>query len=124
MTGSIAGLTLDSSLADLARKFHLTLESIALQTRHIVDTMNAAGHDITALYMSGGQAKNAKLMQLFADVVGMPVVLPESTADAVSRGSAMLARFARERQEGNTKHDLLWDIMVSFFLYLCPCALR
>ncbi|EJD00891.1 Pentulose kinase [Fomitiporia mediterranea MF3/22] len=112
MRGSITGLQLDSSLHDLARKFHLTLESIALQTRHIVDSMNTAGHQISELYMSGGQAKNAKLMQLFADVVGMPVVLPESTADAVSRGSAMLARFARERQEGNTKQDLLWDIMV------------
>lgn len=106
------GLTLDSSLHDLARKFHLTLESIALQTKHIVDSMNTAGHKITELYMSGGQAKNAKLMQLFADVVGCPVVLPESTADAVSRGSAMLARYAAEKQEGKEKNDLLWDIMV------------
>lgn len=113
MRGSITGLQLDSSLHDLARKFHLTLEAIALQTRHIVDSMNAAGHKITELYMSGGQAKNAKLMQLFADVVGMPVVLPESTADAVSRGSAMLARFAAERTRGKTEKDLLWDIMVN-----------
>lgn len=114
MRGSIMGLTLDSSLHDLARKFHLTLESIALQTRHIVDSMNDAGHKITALYMSGGQAKNTKLMQLFADVVGCPVVLPESTADAVSRGSTMLARFASERREGNEDKDLLWGIMVCF----------
>lgn len=114
MRGSIMGLTLDSSLHDLARKFHLTLESIALQTRHIVDSMNAAGHKITELYMSGGQAKNVKLMQLFADVVGVPVILPESISDAVSRGSAMLARFAAERQQGKTEKDLLWDIMVGF----------
>ena len=112
MKGSIMGLTLDSSLHDLARKFHLTLEAIALQTRHIVDSMNAAGHKITELYMSGGQAKNAKLMQLFADVVGTPVILPESTADAVSRGSAMLARYAAEKQQGNADKNLLWDIMV------------
>ena len=111
MTGSIAGLTLDSSLADLARKFHLTLEAIALQTRHIVDTMNAAGHEIRSLYMSGGQAKNVKLMQLFADVMGMPVVLPQSTSDAVSRGSAMLARYAAEVQNGG-KGKGLWEIMV------------
>lgn len=64
--------------------------------------------------MSGGQAKNVKLMQLFADVVGVPVILPESISDAVSRGSAMLARFAAERQQGNTEKDLLWDIMVGF----------
>ena len=62
--------------------------------------------------MSGGQAKNAKLMQLFADVVGTPVILPESTADAVSRGSAMLARYAAEVKGGKTGKSLLWDIMV------------
>ncbi|KAI5122182.1 hypothetical protein M0805_007079 [Coniferiporia weirii] len=112
MRGSIMGLTLDSSLQDLAHKFQLTLEAIALQTRHIVDTMNRSGHAITSLYMSGGQAKNVKLMQLFADVMNMPVVLPESTADAVSRGSAMLARFAVETQKGVQKKDLLWEIMV------------
>ena len=60
-----------------------------------------------------GQAKNAKLMQLFADVLGMPVVLPESTSDAVSRGSAMLARYAAETQNGTAKKDLLWEIMVT-----------
>ncbi|KAH8105005.1 Pentulose kinase [Phellopilus nigrolimitatus] len=112
MTGSIMGLRLDRSLHDLARKFHLTLEAIALQTRHIVETMNKSGHKISELYMSGGQVKNAKLMQLFANVLNMPVVLPQSTDDAVARGSAMLARFAAETQQGKQKKDLLWDIMV------------
>jgi len=116
MTGSISGLTLDRSLHDLARKFHLTLEGIALQTRHIIDTMNSSGHAIKELYMSGGQAKNAKLMQLFADVCGMPVILPASTSDAVTRGAAMLGRFAAEKASGKgIQGDLgeaLWGIMV------------
>ncbi len=47
--------------------------AIALWTRHIVDTLNAA---VTSIFMSGGQAKNRELMQLFADVCRMPVVLP------------------------------------------------
>ena len=119
MTGSISGLKLDRSLHDLARTFHLTLEALALQTRHIVDTMNRSGHEIRALYMSGGQAKNAKLMQLLADVCGVPVVLPASTSDAVTRGAAMLGRFAAENARGQgVEGDLgesLWGIMVRIY---------
>lgn len=53
MKGMITGLQLDDSLNDLARKFNVTLEAIALQTRHIVDEMNARGHQIDSIYMSG-----------------------------------------------------------------------
>ena len=118
MTGSISGLKLDRSLHDLARKFHLTLEALALQTRHIVDTMNRSGHEIRALYMSGGQAKNAMLMQLFANTCNMPVVLPKSGGDAVVLGSAMLGRFAHRagelgRMSAEDQAQALWSIMVS-----------
>ncbi|KAH9843764.1 uncharacterized protein C8Q71DRAFT_729989 [Rhodofomes roseus] len=117
MRGSISGLALDDGLSDLARKFNLTLEAIALQTRHIVDSMNAAGHDITAIYMSGGQAKNAMLMQLFANTCNMPVVLPKSGGDAVVLGSAMLGRFANSVGElgklsAEDQAQALWDIMI------------
>ncbi len=53
MRGSIVGLAMDTSLSDLARKFNITLEAIALQTRHILDEMNAKGHKIGSIYMSG-----------------------------------------------------------------------
>ncbi|EIN10230.1 Pentulose kinase [Punctularia strigosozonata HHB-11173 SS5] len=116
MRGSLVGLALDSTLHDLARKFNLTLEAIALQTRHIVDSMNAAGHAIDAIYMSGGQAKNRALMQLLADCCGMPVVLPADGGTAVVLGSAMLGRFADEAK-GKTfgpeeQSKRFWDIMV------------
>lgn len=96
MRGSLVGLALDSSLADLALKFNVTLEAIALQTRHIVDTFNAKGHSIQEIYVSGGQAKNAPLMQLLADVCGIPVVLPPDGGTSVVLGAAMLGRFAAE----------------------------
>jgi hypothetical protein len=99
MRGSFVGLALDSSLADLAFKFNVTLEAIALQTRHIVDTLNAKGHSIQEICISGGQAKNAPLVQLVADVCGIPVVLPGLDSDggtSVVRGAAMLGRFAAE----------------------------
>ena len=125
MRGSIVGLKLDSGLGDLALKFNVTLEAIALQTRHIIETMNARGHTVKSIFMSGGQAANAKLMQLFADVCGVPVVLPQSHSAAVVLGAAMLGRFAAEvstkephstqkaaeEASEKTKEDL-WKIMV------------
>ncbi|KAJ8085994.1 hypothetical protein PM082_004813 [Marasmius tenuissimus] len=116
MRGSFVGLTLDSGLTDLAHKYHLTLESIALQTRHIVDEMNSKGHSITSIYMSGGQARNIPMMQLFAETCGMEVVLPEDCGGAVVLGAAMLGRFAKEaegRKLGERERgELLWGIMV------------
>ena len=65
--------------------------------------------------MSGGLARNAELMQLFADVCSMPVVLPQDSGSAVVLGAAMLGRFAAEAgskgKEGQAER--LWDIMVS-----------
>ena len=109
----------DSGLHDLARKFNVTLEAIALQTRHIVDQMNDKGHAITSIYMSGGQAKNAMLMQLFADTCNIPVVLPQNSGAAVVLGAAMLGRFAAEAAAQTEKlarekrGQALWEIMVS-----------
>ena len=97
MRGSFVGLAMDSSLSDLALKFNVTLEAIALQTRHIVDTLNANGHSIQEICISGGQAKNAPLVQLIADVCGIPVILPGlDGGTSVVIGAAMLGRFAAE----------------------------
>ncbi|KAK0490523.1 FGGY family of carbohydrate kinase [Armillaria novae-zelandiae] len=117
MKGSIVGMALDDTLHDLARKYNVTLEAIALQTRHIVDEMNAKGHKITSIYMSGGQAKNIPMMQLFANTCGMPIVLPFDHAGAVVLGAAMLGRFAAEangkgEMSSQGQGDLLWKIMV------------
>ncbi|ORY31026.1 hypothetical protein BCR39DRAFT_527906 [Naematelia encephala] len=129
MKGMITGLALDDSLNDLARKFNVTLEAIALQTRHIVDEMNDKGHKIDSIYMSGSQAKNAPLMSLLATVLQMPIIIPPQPSAAVVLGAAMLGRFAYDlstaRQNrpiatqaeadnvGKSEHDALWQVMVS-----------
>jgi ribulose kinase len=119
----------DDSVGDLAKKFNVALEAIALQTRHIVDEMNSRGHAIREIYMSGryeiiekfyhthsitgGQAKNIPLMQLIADVCSLPVVLPNSHSTAVVLGSAVLARCASEQSANSTiSVEQLWEIMV------------
>jgi len=121
MRGSIVGLTIDSSLTSLALSYSSTLLAIALQTRHIIDTMNSKGHHITSIYMSGGQAKNKALMQLMADVCGMEVVVPKNdkevggVVEPVVLGAAMLGRYADEARKGGGKEgqaERLWGIMV------------
>ncbi|KAF9464283.1 FGGY family of carbohydrate kinase [Collybia nuda] len=119
MRGSFVGLELDDGLNDLAKKYNVTLEAIALQTRHIVDEMNSKGHNITSIYMSGSQAKNTSLMQLFADICNISVVLPYEHSGAVVLGAAMLGRFAAEAAEmggkdmsGEEQAKALWKIMV------------
>jgi len=114
MRGSVIGLTLDDTINDLARKYNVTMEAIALQTKHIVDEMNGKGHRIRSMFVSGGQSKNVALMQLFANVCDMPVVTPRSSSTAVVTGAAMLGRFAAEASErgGERNGQELWDIMV------------
>jgi ribulose kinase len=80
--------------------------------------MNSRGHTVTSIYMSGGQAKNILLMELFANICGMPVVLPYSHSLAVVLGAAMLGRFAheasREKLGDEQIGERLWNIMVKF----------
>lgn len=129
MRGMITGLTLDDGLSDLALKFHVTLEAIALQTRQILDEMNTKGHQINSIYMSGSQAKNQPLMTLLATVCNVNVVIPPDPSAAVVVGAAMLGRCAadlaaqtqgkeiRSQEEveamAMATKEGLWDIMVS-----------
>jgi ribulose kinase len=77
--------------------------------------------------MSGGQAKNLALMQLFANTCDLPVVLPFSHSGAVVLGAAILARFAVEVEgigkeltsEEQTK--MLWGIMVGLLIQCEAC---
>ncbi|OCH85450.1 hypothetical protein OBBRIDRAFT_838957 [Obba rivulosa] len=74
-------------------------EAITLQTLHIIDMMNTAGHAMRTLQLSGGQAKNQPLVQLLANTCRMPVVLPASSGADVVLGAAMLGRFAHEAHD-------------------------
>ncbi|KAF8246239.1 Pentulose kinase [Wilcoxina mikolae CBS 423.85] len=110
MRGSIVGLSMDSSIDDLALQYYIAMEFIAQQTRHIIDTLNGAGHQITSIFMSGGQCKNDVLMHLIADATQLPVAIPKYIQDAVVLGAAMLgAKAATVNGKGETEG--LWAIM-------------
>jgi glycerol kinase len=89
--GTIAGLTLGSTAAHLARA---TLESIALQSADVLDAMRRdSGLALSELRVDGGASTNDLLMQIQADLAGVPVVRAR-TAESTALGAAFLAGLA------------------------------
>jgi glycerol kinase len=86
--GTIVGLTRGSGRAHLARA---TLEAIAFQTVDAVRAQNTAlGVQLAELRADGGATVNGWLMQFQADMLGVPVVVPE-VAETTALGAAYLA---------------------------------
>jgi glycerol kinase len=91
--GTIVGLTRGTGRAHIVRA---TLESIAYQTRDVVDAMKAdSGLTLQALRVDGGAVRNDFLMQFQADVLGVPVQRPAVT-ETTALGAAYLAGLATE----------------------------
>jgi ribulose kinase len=51
------------------------MEAIGHQTKHIIDSLNEAGHQITSIFMSGGQCKNKLLLQTISKFSRPPMKL-------------------------------------------------
>src|SRR4051795_3107814 len=86
--GTIVGLTRGSTRAHLARA---TLEAIAYQTVDAVRAMEDVGAEpLRELKADGGATVNGWLMQFQADMLGVPVVVPE-VAETTAFGAAALA---------------------------------
>jgi len=89
--GIIVGLTRGSGRAQIVRA---TLESIAYQTRDLVETMGRDAHlKLEGLRVDGGAVVNNWLMQFQADILGVPVVRPAVT-ETTAIGAAYLAGLA------------------------------
>ena len=86
--GTIIGLTRGSGKAHLARA---ALEAIAYQTVDAVRAMeSASGVELRELRADGGATANGWLMQFQADMLGVPVLVPE-IAETTALGAAYLA---------------------------------
>jgi glycerol kinase len=91
--GTIVGLTRGSGRAHIARA---ALEAIAYQSVDAVRAQNTAlGVRLKELRVDGGATANAWLMQFQADMLGVPVVVPE-IADTTVLGAAYLAGVATD----------------------------
>ena len=89
--GAVFGLTRDTGKAHLTRA---TLESLAYQTRDILDAMQRdAGIELKNLKVDGGAAANNFLMQFQADILGVDVQRP-TIIETTALGAAYLAGLA------------------------------
>ncbi|KAK5607340.1 hypothetical protein CRENBAI_026388 [Crenichthys baileyi] len=93
LKGMVIGLSLSQTLDDLALLYLATVQALALGTRHILEAMKEAGHDIGTLFLCGGLSKNPLFVQIQANATGLPVVLPNQT-EAVLVGAAVLGACA------------------------------
>ncbi|KAK7429118.1 nuclear pore complex subunit [Neonectria magnoliae] len=110
MCKTIIGPRSGTSEYDLALCYYLTMEFIALQTRHVIETVNEPGHSLESIYFSGSQCENDVLMQLIATSCGVSVIIPYYYSATAVHGAAIVgAKAASAGPDGKTED--LWRIM-------------
>jgi len=110
--GAIVGLSRFNTKAHLARA---TLEAICFQTRAVLDAMvEDSGVHLEILKVDGGATVNDTLMQLQADILGVPVVRPvvaETTALGAAYAAGLAVGFWTDLDDlcENWRMDKRWD---------------
>ena len=88
--GTIVGLTRGTTRAHIARA---ALDAIAFQTTELIEAMAGDGSRLTELRVDGGATANDLLLQIQADLLGVPVVRPRER-ETTALGAAYLAGLA------------------------------
>jgi glycerol kinase len=107
--GGVFGLTSGSGRNHLVRA---TLESIAYQSRDVVEAMAADGParaDLRTVRVDGGASANNFLMQFQADILGIPVERPV-VAETTALGAAYLAGLATGFWSGLDEVKEAWKL--------------
>ena len=110
--GAIVGLSQFHTKAHLARA---TLEAICFQTRDVLDAMTQdSGVRLDVLKADGGATVNNLLMQLQADILGVPVVRPvvaETTALGAAYAAGLAVGFWKDLETLRSywKADRVWE---------------
>jgi glycerol kinase len=101
----ITGLTLGAGRAEIVRA---TLESMAYQTRELIEAMEAdSGAHLAELRVDGGAAANNFLMQFQADMLDRPVVRP-ADPETTALGAAFLAGLATGYWKSVDEEQSFW----------------
>jgi glycerol kinase len=104
--GTIVGITRGTTKAHLARA---TLEAIAFQSAELIEAMAAdSGIALTELRVDGGATASNLLMQIQADLLGVPVVRPRVT-ETTALGAAYLAGLAIGFWKDEEEIAALWS---------------
>ena len=104
--GAIFGLTRDSGIAHIVRA---ALESVCYQTRDLLEAMREDATPPTELRVDGGMAVNDWLMQFLSDILGIPVVRPQ-TVETTALGAALLAGLQADVYASLDEIGALWRI--------------
>jgi glycerol kinase len=116
--GAIVGLTRYVNRAHIVRA---TLEAICYQTRDVMEAMQSdviqtlgpTGIGLAALKVDGGATVNDFLMQLQADILGVPVVRPK-ISETTALGAAYAAGLATGLWSGMDDLRANWGIDRAF----------
>ena len=90
LSGAVVGLTLATRPPDIYRAL---VEATAFGTRVIIDTLTAAGIEVTEYVVAGGLVKDPFVLQVYADVLRRPLSLIRSD-QGPALGSAIHAAVA------------------------------
>jgi glycerol kinase len=105
--GTIVGLTRYTTRAHLARA---CLEATAFQTVEVLEAMVAdSGSTAGRLTVDGGMTANDLLLQLQADLLGIPVVRPRNI-ETTAYGAATAAGLATGVWESTAELEELWAV--------------
>ncbi|MBC7993979.1 MAG: glycerol kinase GlpK [Rhizobacter sp.] len=113
--GAIVGLTRGTTVAHIARA---ALESIAFQSAALLqamsrDAVNAGGSPVAELRVDGGACVNNLLMQIQADLLGIPVVRPK-VIETTALGAAYLAGLSCGVYSNLDELSAQWQVDRSF----------
>lgn len=109
--GAIVGLTRGANRAHLARA---ALEGIAFQVTDILSAMESdSGLALKELRVDGGAARNNLLMQMQADLLGVPVTRP-SNPETTVLGATYLAGLAVQYWPNQEAISKLWTAERTF----------
>ncbi|HET6562287.1 MAG TPA: ribulokinase [Marmoricola sp.] len=90
LSGAIVGLTLATRPEDVYRAL---VEATAFGTRVIVEALRAGGLPVDDVVVAGGLVRNAWLLQVYADVLGIPLSVI-GTENGAALGAAIHAAVA------------------------------
>jgi glycerol kinase len=115
--GTLVGLTRGTTKAHIARA---ALESIALQVMDVLKAMEAdAKIKLKELRVDGGASANDLLMQLQANLLGVPVVRPR-VSETTALGAAYLAGLAVGYWKNQTDIARQWQADKRFTAKMTP----
>lgn len=91
--GTFIGMRLDTTRADMILA---VLEGVAFAIRDNVEVAKAGGINVEFSTLCGGGAKSALWQKIFANVLGIPIIVP-AVQEGPGFGAALLARTACEK---------------------------